>query len=299
MRSDPEQSPTRHVIPQHYLKAFRDPTKPRHVWVYTKGRPYSTGNEVHRRNPFCQAIKRAAASRDVYKLITLTGEFLDVDPIISKQETLGLHVLRKLWAREPITLEDKAWFGVYIDLMHDRVPARDNMARPHVRKAMDAMPIEMLARKAAEEGRFDLARRLDRRLRESMELIEKELLLKGLVVRSAAIVKQIVMMRWTFFTADGDRFFPTTDNPAFFSPNPGLKNEHGFVLMPIDSQMILFISNGPWSDPQYAPITEENYNMFRNVILSSATEKAYACRHDPEILAIMEKPQLPSPAPKK
>jgi hypothetical protein len=296
MEPEADRLPNRHVVPQHYLKGFADPTALGRIWVYTKGQPYSTGNEINtRRNPVLRPIRKVSAVPGGYAMKTITGDPFDADPEISRQEQIGVDVLQNLRARANITLEEKTRFSYYIDLMRRRVSARDKMVLPHVKKARAGMDLDLLARKAAEEGRFDLARRFDPKSGEYMDMIEKELLLRGIVEPRYAIIEKVAMMRWTFFTVEGDRFFPTTDNPAFFSPQ-GLNNKYGFVLMPIDSQMILFISNGPWSEPQYAPITDENYNMFRNAILSSVTEKAYACRNDPEILAIMEKPQLPPPA---
>lgn len=296
MPSEPSPAPLQHIIPRHYLKGFADSSAPTRIWVYSKGQAYSTGNELNpRRNPFRQAIKSAAAARGAYSLITLTGDNIDADPAITKQEAWGVRVLKKLRARGPISVEDKFYFSLYIDLMRDRTPARTAHALPFVRKAIrENFDWELLQKKAADEGRFDLARKFDPRVPENVAAMEQELLLRGVVQRSERIVKQIAMMRWLFFTVDGDRFFPTTDNPAFW-PGLGLSNDNGFILMPIDSQMVLFICNQPGDDRQYIQATTEQYRLWRNVTLAGATDKAYACRNHPDILATLDKAQLPPP----
>lgn len=250
MRSDPSPAPIQHIVPRHYLRGFADPSARTDVWVYTKGQAYSTGNEVNpRRNPFRQAIRSAGAARGAYTLRTLAGAQLDADPVITQQEGWGVEVLRKLRERAPISVDEKIHFSIYIDLMADRTPARAARALPFVRKAMQDFPWYPLQRMAAEEGKFDLARKLDPRVPENVAAFEREQSLRGLMQRSQAIVKQIAMMRWLFFTLDGDQFFPTTDNPAYFPPGVGLAKDGGFILMPIDSQ-----SNRPTDHTFQAPL---------------------------------------------
>jgi len=287
--------PIQHVVPKHYLKGFADSPERTHVWVYNKGQAYSTGNEINkRRNPFRQAIRSAGAAPGVYRLVTLAGDHVDEDPTITKQEGWGVEVLQKLRAQAPISVQDKVRFSLYIDLMRDRVPARAIHALPFVREAMKNYGWDLLQRKAAEEGRFALARKFDPRLPESVAALEQELLLRGVTQRSHVIVKQIARMRWLFFTVDGDRFFPTMDNPAFFPPGLGLAKDNGFMMMPIDSRMVLLACNVPGDDRQYIPATPAQYTLFRNVILAGATEKAYASRNDPDILDMLNSPRLPA-----
>jgi Protein of unknown function (DUF4238) len=295
---EPSPAPLQHITPRHYLKGFADSAARTHVWVYNKGQAYSTGNEVNpRRNPFRQAIRSAGTTRGAYSLVTLTGDRIDADPAITQQEEWGVTVLRKLRAREPISVDDKVRFSLYIDLMLHRVAARTAHALPLVRKAMrENLHLDWLQRKAADEGRFDLARMFDPRVPENVAAMERELVLRGMVRRSPTIVKQIAMMRWLFFTVDGDRFFPTTDNPAFW-PGLGLSKDNGFILMPIDSQMVLLVSNLAVDDRQYVPTTPVQYTLWRNVTLAGATEKAFACRNDPDILAMLDNPKLPTPVP--
>jgi hypothetical protein len=290
----PSPAPVQHIIPKHYLKGFADSPERTHVWVYNKGLPYSTGNEINRRNPFRQAIKSAGAAPGIYRLVTLTGEQLDEDPTITKQEAWGVEVLRKLRARAPISAEDKVHFSFYIDLMRARVPAGMTHALPFVKKAMMNFNWKLLRRLAAEEGRFGLARKFDPDVPEYVAAIEQDQLLRGVTVRSPGIVKQLAGMTWLFFTVDGDRFFPTTDNPAFFPPGLGLAMANGFIIMPIDSQMVLLVCNLSAADRQYVPASPEQYSLFRNLILAGATEKAYACRNEPEILDMLNNPRLPA-----
>jgi hypothetical protein len=256
------------------------------------------GNEVNkRRNPLRQAIRSAGARHGAYRLVALTGEQLDADPAITQQETLGVEVLRKLRDRESISVDDKTHFSNYIDLMRARVAAGRNHALPFVMRAIQSsFDLDRLLRKAAEEGRFDLARKFDSRFPQNIDALACELHLRGVAARSQAIARHISMMRWLFYTIDGDdRFFPTTDNPAFFPPGLGLKQDNGFVVMPIDTKMILFVSSLTVDDRQYVPATPEQYTLWRNVILAGATEKAFACRNDPAILGMLDNPQLPPP----
>jgi hypothetical protein len=295
--SDPSTGPNQHEIPRHYLRGFADSPGRTHIWVYTKGQPYSIGNEVNkRRNPLRQAIRSAGARHGTYRLVGVTGEQLDADRVITKQETFGIEVLRKLRDREPISVDDKIRFSIYIDLTRARVAAGRKHALPFVMKAIQSsFDLDRLLRKAAEEGRFALARKFDSRFPQNLDAIARELHLRGMVVRSQAIARQLAMMRWIFYTVDGDRFFPTTDNPAFFPPGLGLKQDNGFTVMPIDTQMILVVSNLMVDDRQYVPATPEQYTLWRNVILAGATERAFACRNDPAILGMLDSPQLPPP----
>jgi uncharacterized protein DUF4238 len=295
MTSDPAPLSLRHIIPKHYLRGFADGPAHSHLWVYNKGQAYSTGNVLNRRNPFRQAIKTAGAERGAYSLVTLTGDRLDVDEIITKQEVWGVQVLQKLRARQPISVQDKVAFSLYLDLMRGRVPARDLNALQFVRRAMETFDWDLLARRAAAEGRFDLAQRFDPRVPENVAAVERELLLRGASERSEMIVKQIAMMRWLFFQAAGEEFFPTTDNPAFHPPGLGLAKEHGFMLMPIDSKLLLFVSNTAGLDRQYVTVAPSQYTLFRNVILAGATARAYACRNEPEVLEMLNNPRLLPP----
>ena len=295
MSSEAAPAPNQHIIPRHYLKGFADSLERTHVWVYNKGQGYCAGSGMdQRRNPFKQAIRSAGAARGAYRHVSLAGDQVDVDPIITNQEGLGVKVLQKLRERVTIGLEDKVRFSLYIDLMRERVPAWAKHARQSVRTAMmKSFDWDMLQRKAAQEGRFGLARKLDRRLPESAAAVEQEMLLRGMTQRSQMIVKQIAVMKWLLFTVDGDRFFPTTDNPAFFPPGLGLTKHNGFIMMPIDSEMVLLVCNLPADDRQFVPATPEQYTLLRTLILAGATEKAYACRNEPEILATLNSPRLP------
>jgi hypothetical protein len=293
---DTPPGPRQHFIPRHYLKGFADSPERTHVWVYNKGQPYSAGNEINPQpNPFRKAIKKVAVARSTYQRITLAGESLDADPAITKQEKSGVEVFQKLRARTPISVEDKIRFSLYIDLMRARVPAGKTHALPFVKKAMQNFNWDLLRRLAAEEGRFGLARKFDPDVPENVIAVLEEQLLRGVTQRSPEIVKQIAGMRWLFYTIEDDCFFPTTDNPAFFPPGLGLAKENGFMIMPIDSQMVLLVCNLPEEDRQYLPVaTEQRYTVFRNLILAGATEKAYACRNDPDILDMLKNPRLPA-----
>lgn len=287
-------APMQHIIPRHYLEGFVSPERT-YLWVYNKGQVYSTGNEINRRNPFRQEIKSAGAAPGAYRLVTLAGDHLDADPTITKQEHWGVDVLHKLRARSPISVEDKIRFSLYIDLMRDRGAARMAHALPFVREAMKSYNWGLLRRKAAEEGRFGLARKFNPDVPENVTAIEQEQLLRGITLRSRMIVEQIAKMQWLFFTVDGDRFFPTSDNPAFFPPGLGLAKDNGFMMMPIDSRMVLLVCNLPAAeDRQYLPATPAQYDLFRNVILAGATEKAYACRNEPDLLDMLNTPRLPA-----
>jgi len=261
--------------------------------VYNKGQSYSKGSRRNPQNPFLQAIKSAGAERGYYSTTTLTGErILDgYDKKITEQETLGLAVLEQLRSRKPISLEEKIVFSIYIDLMMDRVPSRAIHAAQFVERAMQEYPWDLLARKAAEEGRFDLAQKLDPSRPENVAALKRQLLLEGVVRRSQTIVKKVASMTWQFYFVGGRCVFPTTDNPAFHPLALGLNKNEGFIMMPIDSQLTLLISNMAAPDRAYLPATTKQYHLFRNTILSGATSRAYACRKDRSILARLNKPR--------
>jgi len=275
-----------HFVPQHYLKGFADSCERTHLWVYNKGWPYSKGTKSNRRNPFRQAIRSAGARRDIYSLTTIDGRRVQdaYEKTIARQEEIGLPILRKLRARESLSLADKVAFSVYIDLMMDRVPAMAVNAAPFIRSAMKEYSWDLLRRKSAEEGLFSVARRFDPDLTESVEAVERQLLLEGIVQRSPTIVKQLASMTWQLFLAGGDRVFPTTDNPAFRPKQLGLGKENGFLVMPIDSRLALLISNVVTPDCSYTPATTKQFNLLVGVVLSGATAQAYACRSERSIL---------------
>ncbi len=291
-------APLQHTTPRQYLRGFAIPSEPSRIWVYTKGQAYSTGSSNARRNPFRQAIRSAAAARGAYQLVTLTGDQFDADPAITKEELFGVEILQKLRAREPISLDDKTRFSRYVDLMRARTSAGTAHALPFILQAMTStFNWDRLRRKADEEGRSELSRKLDPNNPESVNALAREMQLRGLTTQNHGIVEQLALMRWIFYTVDGDCFFPTTDNPAFFPPNgPGLATRDGAVLMPIDSQMVLLVCNEPGADRQYVPVTTGQYALFRHWILSGATEKVYASRSARDLLETLNSMALPRPA---
>src|SRR5262245_5662581 len=150
-----------HFVPRHYLKGFTDSTHGTSVWVYRKGQSYTHGGRGRPRNPTLTAVKSAGAVKDYYAMETVEGQriYEAYEDRIGRQEEIGIPILRKMRRREALTLSDKVAFSFYIDLMMDRVPDRAKRAAPLIKKALSAFPYEMLARKAADEGRFALARR--------------------------------------------------------------------------------------------------------------------------------------------
>jgi hypothetical protein len=287
-------SQQQHFVPQHYLRGFADSKQKTHVWVYNKGQAYSEGNGGTRVNPFRQGIKKAGAEPGFYSVTTIEGEEIPdrYEKAIARQEERGVEVLKKLRNRKPISTTEKVVFSIYIDLMMARVPARAVRTQQSISRAMEDYPWNLLATKAADEGRFGLARKFDPNRSESVAAIERELLLERVLRRSEAIVKKIASMSWLFFLVAGDCLFPTTDNPAFRPLDLGLERDNGFIVMPIDSKMTLLISNVAAPDRACVPATSAQYNLLRDTILSGAMEHAYACVKDGAILEGLSNPRF-------
>lgn len=290
-----------HFLPKLYLRGFSEQSAGSHVWVYTRGRPFIPGpKQSVKYNPYRQAIKSAGARKDQYALTTLKGkvDHEHYENILAEQEELAKPALMRIRACQPITQEDKSLFAFYVELLMRRVPKySERVAMPLLKQTMKDYPWDLLARKAAEEGRFTEALKFSRDKAETQKLLERETLLNSIVSRSRAIIQQIATMSWRLYCIDNDRFFPTTDNPVLFPLNGGIARLQGFVLFPISSQILLFALNLKEQDQLYVPPSPDQYEVFRRVILQSTAEHAYAHCADQGVVDMLQEVWKPGTPP--
>ena len=228
-----------HSVPQKYLRGFTAPWCPNALWQFDKKALSYSKQPV--------SIAKIAQQRSFYDANT---ERLLNDLV----ERPGNRVLDKLRSGNlSLKDEDRIHLSVYIATMLKRVPhhrAKGAAMAPGVlRKVTSELREQICAYAHAGEISIEVARK---RLAEtdaaeakfSSEMPDN---VRG-QIRSPwptkAMIKLVYGMHWRFVCADGDDYFVTTDNPAFFFECYGLGTENSEFTFPVSCSLAIF---GSWT----------------------------------------------------
>jgi hypothetical protein len=280
-----------HVVPAFYLKGFGVEPDYKHVWEYCRKLPYKAGKRRGFHNPCLLSIKRkAGVIRDYYSYETLAdGEkHEELENILEQQEQIGQEALRQIRAGAPIDMQGKVELSFYIEMMLMRVPSRMKEAAPLMDEAMGAWQWDLLARMAADEGRFAEALQLTRNRETARAKIKRELLRKGMTLRSSMIVGTIAKMAWAFLKVTDNQFFIATDNPAVFDRALGLGRENSWLVFPVSSRVALVARHSATPDISYLYASEDQVKQVNQQMLRSAEEHVYACKDEAWILEMWQ-----------
>ena len=228
-----------HYVPQKYLRAFTGPSCPNALWQFDKKALSYSKQPV--------SIAKIAQQSSFYGANTeqLLNELV---------EGPGNRVLDKLRSGNlSIKDEDRIHLSVYIATMLKRVPyhrAKGAAIAPGVLREVTHELREQI-RAYANAGRIptEIARK---RLAEtdaaeakfSSEMPDNVREQMRSPWPAKGIIRLVHGMHWRFVCADGDDYFVTTDNPAFFFECYGLGTENSEFTFPVSSSLAIF---GSWT----------------------------------------------------
>jgi hypothetical protein len=220
-----------HFVPQAYLRAFQDPSKPGFIWVQS------------RRN----ANSRLASIEDVAQ----SSEFYDPETealLASTVEGPANPILSKLRRDEAPTDRERITLAVYLATMIKRVPRNRSRGRalaPQVLADVVSRFREQV-HQLAELGQIaaDLAMRRLQELEATHAKLTREV--PAAVVAqncdprpSIQMIEAIVSLRWRVLRAREPEFFVTSDNPAFYHEAYGLGTERPELRFPLSPELAL------------------------------------------------------------
>lgn len=227
-----------HYVPQEYLRGFTDSSCPDALWQFDKKRLSYSEQPA--------SIAKIAQQRSFYGVNTerLLNELV---------ERPANRVLDKLRSGD-VSLEDeeRVHLSVYIATMLKRVPrhrAKGKAMAPgvlrkiaselrgqirayvHAGKISSETAGKRLAETDAAEAKF--ASEMPNEVREQIRNPWP----------TEAMIELVYGMHWRFVWADGDEYFLTTDNPAFFFECYGLGTENSELTFPVSCGLAIF---GSW-----------------------------------------------------
>lgn len=268
-----------HYNPKHYLRGFTESEGSKFLWVYRRAMPFDQGRNQGR-NPRRSSITKVGVARDFYAVPNFEDGSVDYEQYenrLQRQELIGVEALRALRAKQPVDLKMKVALSFYLDLMLKRVPPRFQHAAPMVATALSDFPWDLLARKAADDGRFDLAIRLTRDRRAVQQILERRILLESMARRSTTIITALASMTWTLFIAPRRWIVLTTDNPVFFPRDIGLtKTGRSFLVFPVSSELLLFASWAQGQDGAYVKASPTQIVHLNRLTLRGADQIVYS-----------------------
>lgn len=272
-----------HFVPQAYLRAFQDPSKPGCIWTLVRG------ESVPRLLP----IEEVAQSRGFYDAET------EVE-LATLVESPASPALAKLRRSEPLEPSERLAIAVYIATMLRRVPK--NRARAHeLLPAVLEATVDNLQREIEDIARLGKVSSevIARRLSEIAALREKYKLDPPEPVKAeihnprptAAVLLPVLGMTWRILVADAPEFFLTTDNPAFFHEGYGLGREQSELRFPLSPTHAL---HGSWTpDAQglvaFHPASKECVREFNRSLAADATKLAFSHYKAPWITTLVHR----------
>jgi hypothetical protein len=272
-----------HFVPQYYLRAFREPSKPDHIWTLVRG------ESVPRLLP----IKQVAQARGFYDAET------EVE-LAAQVEAPANPVLAKLRRGESIEPEERLAVAMYVATMVRRVPRNRARARELLPAVLDAT-VENLEREieeVASRGKVSsevVARRLSEiaAIREKYKLDPPELLKAQIRDPHAtdAVFLPVLGMTWRILVAPAGECFITTDNPAFFFEGYGLGREESELRFPLSPTHAL---HGSWTTHEqgllaFMEVTKDCVREFNRSLASGATKLAFSHCKAPWIATLLDR----------
>lgn len=224
-----------HFVPQEYLRAFQDPSKPGFIWTLVCGE----------RVPRLLPIKQVAQSRGFYDAETE----VELATLVESPANPALAKLRNGLSIEPA---ERLAVAVYVATMLRRVPKNRARGEAHLPEVLDAT-VENVRReieRIAEIGSV-AADVVALRLKQIDAAYERYKVDPPELVKaqirdprpSSTIVQAVLGMTWRILISRAPNFFLTTDNPAFFHGAYGLGTENAELRFPLSPTHAL---HGTW-----------------------------------------------------
>jgi len=287
-----------HFLPRYYLNGFSEKAAGHFIWEYRRGLPFHPGHVREKHNPCKVGTRRqAGVVENFYAFKDIEGEVRleDVENALEKLEKPIVEVMDKVRCQRRLDVQEKSTLAEYVFLIRQRVHSRAKRASDLMERAMAGFNWDLLQRKAAEEGRFDLARRLAFDRGSMVEDMRRELLVRGTLFRLTNVIAALAAMTWQFVVTDRDRIFVTSDDPVFFPEDLGLNKERSFLLFPVSSHVALVASWIQGDDLAFYHAPEDLIASINGVTLQRAQTYAYGARSEPWIAAGLV-PEAESPA---
>jgi len=263
--------PRHHELPRYYLKAFAEPDRAGHVWVFDRGRPYEPGLRWGKDNPCSLGISRAGLHPDGY------GRF---EGALQKQEHQADRALAKARNGFAINLTEKQEITRYIGMTWRRLRVREQQVRPLLKQRFEGMQLRQQALHAAELGQFTLARGLfAAHTSLSSSAAETDLIRETLLIRHEKLEALLLQRDWSLLCSPIGHYFVTTDNPVVFDHASGVSRSH--LLFPLSSRVLLLISpTTAKAHVESGQIPEDRVRSFNQLLIQGAARNVFASQSE-------------------
>lgn len=218
-----------HYVPQEYLRGFTHPSSPNAIWQFDKVTQTFTTDPA-------SIAKIPPQQRSFYD----DGTEARLNELV---EIPGNQSLRKLRSGDlNLTDEERVNLSVYIATMLKGVPHHRAKGEELAPQSLASVTQELRdqIRAYSESGQISpeiAAKRLaetdaaeEKYSAEMPDNVREEIRSPWPTER---MVDMVYGMHWKFACADGDQYFVTTDNPAFFFACWGLGTKHSELTFPV------------------------------------------------------------------
>ena len=228
-----------HSVPQKYLRGFTGPSCPNGLWQFDKKTLSYSKQPV--------SIAKIAQQRSFYDA--------DTERLLNERvECPGNRVLDKLRSGNlSLNDEDRIHLSVYIATMLKRVAYHRAKAAAMAPGALREVTYELreqirayahAGKISTEIARKPLAETDAAEAKFSSEMPDNVRRQIRSPWPAEAMIKLVYGMHWRLVCADGEDYFLTTDNPAFFFECYGLGTENSEFTFPVSCSLAIF---GSWT----------------------------------------------------
>ncbi len=190
----------------------------------------------------------------------------------------------KIKVRQPITPRDKWMLSRYIITLLKRVPARRakmlSRAPALWRETMDkvAKVIEEEKRTVPSSSAYldQMQRQLDDIPPDFLDVIPplvwEQVLSPEMTIEAVRVIHQ---MKWTFFVAQPEKGFITSDNPVIYTEGKGLKPPEGELVFPVCRDVALWAHWTNTLGEAYYPVIKTVLDEINFWLVSSASDYVF------------------------
>jgi hypothetical protein len=272
LKAENAESQFQHHIPRFYLRGWSTIAglKPKRIWIYEKGK-----------SPRHAAVKETGGRENMYAVVKSDGT-LDIETVekyLARIESRAGKIFPKIFRHEPLLVIEKEILSIFISVMYRRdTYTVDAFAPQKLAPMIPVLHAEM-------RGQANLIS--DDSLRKKY-LLAVDKAIQGAGQNISSLTAQAILnserlgraafnrLNWCFIYTTKSKFL-TSDSPVVFDRFGGIRNfEHGHVLFPVSSDILLWMTQWPIHPNLYAEVPDTIVDVLNKAIVRNAFNEVYS-----------------------
>jgi hypothetical protein len=267
-----------HKLPVFYLRGFTEPGTS-FVWVFQRGRPFSSGAKAGRDNPARTGIYKTAVERDRNTVVRFDGtrDFNTIEDQHQVIESRAASALRTIRRKELVGASEKDALARFIGALWRRTADRSQKARSFLDGQI--AEAERAARMLADAGNFRGARLLFAVIDYLRAPTGEKYVVAGTEPTPLEQMHRGFMdMNWLFGVAPTGSHFVTCDTPVLFSAADGLRNSP--LIVPFARDLAVLATWDEVTDLAFAPLSLAQVADINALVARAARTEVYSSLPD-------------------